>query len=191
VTSTRRGLLAAGVGLLAAPGVAAVTGATAAADDGSDATALAASQRAQLLALACDQAVLAGPLLPAGAARTLVETLRDHARAHVAALQAAGARGGAPPSGAALERELAGQQIRGRPGHLRGERDALNLLLDVERVAIGAAYLALGTVHAARTSTLLAQLMASGAQHEAALHEAMHPGDIAGAIRYGIVQGTR
>jgi hypothetical protein len=33
--------------------------------------------------------------------------------------------------------------------------------------------------------------MASGAQHEAALHEALHPGDIAGAIRYGIVQGTR
>jgi Ferritin-like domain len=191
VTSTRRGLLAAGVGLLAAPGVAAVTDATAAADDGSEAIALAAAQRTQLLALACDEAVLAGPLLPAGTARTLVETLRDHARAHVAALRAAGARAGAPPSGAALERALAGQRIPGRPGHLRGERDALNLLLDVERVAIGAAYLALGTVHAPRTSTLLAQLMASGAQHEAALHEALHPGDIAGAVRYGIVQGTR
>jgi hypothetical protein len=191
VSSTRRGLLAAGAGLLAAPGVAAVTGATAAADDGSDVAALAAPLRAQLLALACDEAVLAGRSLPAGVARTLVLTLRDHARAHVAALRAAGARGGAPPSGVSLERALARDQIPGRPGHLRGERDALNLLFDVERIGIGAAYLALGTVHAPRTSTLLAQLMASGAQHEAALHEALHPGDVAGAIQYGIVQGLR
>jgi hypothetical protein len=172
VKTTRRGLLAAAIG-------------------GGDVAALAAPLRTQLLALACDEAVLAGSSSPAGAARTLVLTLRDHARAHVGALRAAGARGGTPPSGASLERALARQEIPGRPGHLRGERDGLNLLLDVERVAIGAAYLALGAVHAPPTSTLLAQLMASGAQHEAALHEALHPGDVAGAIRYGIVQGTR
>jgi hypothetical protein len=159
---------------------------------GAGASGLAAALRTQLLLLSCDEAVLSGPSLPASnSARTLVITLHEHGVAHVAALRAAGARGGSILSpGPALDRELARERITGRPGRLRGERDALNLLLDVERIAIGAAYVALGTVPDPDASLLLAQLMASGAQHEAVLHEALHPGDVVGAIRYGIVQGT-
>jgi hypothetical protein len=183
---TRRGLFAAGAGLLAAPGAALAAG-------GAHPAPLAAPLHTQLLLLACDDAVLGGRTLPRpGEARALVGTLRGHARAHVAALRAAGARGGAVLSpGPALDRALARARITGRPGQLRGERDALNLLLDVERIAIGAAYVALGVVTDPAASLLLAQLMASGAQHETLLHEALHPGDVTGAIRYGIVQGTR
>jgi hypothetical protein len=173
VRTTRRALLAAAIGR-------------------GDTAALAAPLRTQLLALACTQAVLEGQSVPTGERRVLVRTLRDHARVHAAALEAAAAVGGGfYPPGPKLDRELARERISGRPGHLRGERDALNLLLDVERIAIGAAYVALGTVGDPATCTLLAQLMASGAQHEAVLHEALHPGDVTGAIRYGIVQGTR
>ena len=172
--TTRRGLLVAAVGTTGASG-------------------LAAALRTQLLLLSCDEAVLARSRSYSLRTRALVTTLRDHARAHVTALRDAGARGGGSvlSPGPALDRALARERITGRPDHLRGERDALNLLLDAERVAIGAAYLALGEVHDPATSTLLAQLMASGAQHEAALHLALHPGDIAGAIPYGIVQGVR
>jgi fermentation-respiration switch protein FrsA (DUF1100 family) len=173
--TTRRGLLLAAVG-------------------GTGGGGLAAALHTQLLLLSCDEAVLSGSSLSGSeSAHALVTTLRDHAVAHVAALRGAGARGGISvlSPGPALDRALVQQRITGRPGRLRGERDALNLLLDVERIAIGAAYVALGTVTDPDVSLLLAQLMASGAQHEAVLHEALHPGDIVGAIRYGIVQGTQ
>ncbi len=149
---------------------------------------------AQQLSLACElrvTAVLAGR---PSAVRRLVGEVRAQEQAHVtstrAALRRLGGRPAPAPSGdGALDAELARHRIPGRPGRLRGPGDALTLLVDVERAAIGAAYVALSQIHDGRLAVLVAQMMASDAQHEALLEEARHPGAIAAAIPYGVVEG--
>ena len=153
---------------------------------------------AQQLALACDEGVLAASVLaraPAPA-RALVVTVRAQDAAHVSATrQALVRRGGRvtmPPSGSAeIDAHLARHLVPGRLSALRGPRDALQLLVDSERVSIGAAYVALGAIRDGALATLVAQMMASDAQHEGLLAEQVHPGDIAGAIPFGVVEGVR
>jgi hypothetical protein len=159
-----------------------------------DRNALAPLLAAQQLSVACESrvtAVLAGQ--PAST-RTLVGRVHEQEQVHVAAtrrgLRRLGARPSPPPgTDAAIDAELARHRIPGRCGHLRGPGDALALLVDAERAAIGAAYVALSEIHDGRLAVLVAQMMASDAQHEALLDEARHPGAIAAAIPYGVVEG--
>lgn len=194
VRTTRRGLLAGGLGsgvalLMPGPAAGAPPGAA------GDVAWLARLTRVELLVQYCYDRVLAGTVMRPPAHAVVLE-LRAHATAHVAALRGAlRRRGGSAPAGpadvAAADRDLARRQVSGRLARLRGPRDALNLLLALERVAVGAYFVALAEVSEPALSVLLAQMMASDAQHEAILHEQLHPGDIARAIPYGLVGGVQ
>jgi Ferritin-like domain len=139
--------------------------------------------------------VLAGSILPPGA-RAAMTQLRSHEEAHVAALGAqlsarSAPRPSPPPSVATANRYLARRKVRGRLGQLQGPDDALRLLLALERVAVGAYFVALREIGDPRLIVLAAQIMASDAQHEAIIGEQLNPGDIANAVPYGLVQGVQ
>jgi hypothetical protein len=161
----------------------------------SDVTLLQRLMRVELLSLYAYEHIVASTILPAGARRAMTE-LRDHERAHVGALRArlraAGAgTPAAPPSVAAANRYLARRQVRGRLGQLQGAHDALHLLLALERVTVGAYFVALRELRNPRLIVLAAQIMASDAQHEAIIGEQLHPGDIPNAVPYALVQGVQ
>ena len=195
--STRRDLLAAAAGTGAALLVPTAASAATVAPPvpHTDAGWLERLMGVELLALYSYDRVLAGPI-DRGSVRAVVTRLRGQERAHVTALRGAvdrhGGRAPGPPASLAeANRDLARRQVSGRLGQLRGSGDALNLLLAVERVAVGAYYVALMNLSDGSLARLLAAMMANDAQHEALLHEQLHPGDIAGAIPYGTVQGVQ
>jgi hypothetical protein len=159
-----------------------------------DADVLVALLAAQQLSLIC-QSRATTPLRGANpATRALLARVEDQNRAHAAATGAALRRRGARPapvprSDAAVNTELDRHLIPGRLGALRGVDDALTLLVDVERAVIGAAYVALSQISEGGLALLVAQMMACDAQHEALLEQARHPGAVAAAIPYGVVEG--
>ena len=81
--------------------------------------------------------------------------------------------------------------VKGRLGQLRGEQDALQLLLAIERVVVGAYFVALTKLEDRRLIVLVAQIMANDAQHEALLGELLYPGRPRNAVPYGLVQGVQ
>jgi len=122
--------------------------------------------------------------------------LRDHEQAHVRALRrqllARGGTAPAPPaSNAEANQDLARRAVAGRVGQLRGARDALQLLLALERVTVGAYFVALTKLQDRQLIVLACQIMANDAQHEAILGEQMNPGDAANAVPYALVQGVQ
>jgi hypothetical protein len=151
--------------------------------------------RVELLLLYVYDHVLTSPALPPFAHPT-VTVLRAHEQAHVDALgaQLTARHAGAPsppPSIAVANRYLARRNVGGRLGHLRGAKDALFLLLSLERVAIGAYFVALREMGDPGLIVLAAQIMASDAQHEAMLSELLNPGMIPAAVPDGLVQGVQ
>ena len=149
----------------------------------------------ELLMLYCYEHVLASPLLDARS-RRLLAPLRVHEQAHVRALSAhLAALGGTPPPGPVsvkeADRDLARRGVVGRLGQLKGGRDALFLLLAVEKVVVGAYFVALIKLNDSKLVTLAAQIMASDAQHEALVGEALYPGDAQKAVPSGLVQGIQ
>ena len=97
-----------------------------------------------------------------------------------------------PPAGIkAADHDLAGRSVRGRLGQLRGRHDALGLLLAVERVVVGAYFVALITLEEPRLITLATQIMAADAQHEAMIGELLYAGNAQMAVPYGLVQGVQ
>lgn len=162
---------------------------------GSDTARLQRLMRVELLLLYVYDHVLTSPVLPP-TAHPSVAQLRAHEQAHVGALggqlRARGAgQPGPPPSIAVANRHLARRNVGGRLGHLRGAKDALYLLLSLERVAVGAYFVALREMRDPRLIVLAAQIMASDAQHEAIVSGQLNPGDIASAVPYGLVQGVQ
>jgi hypothetical protein len=161
----------------------------------SDVSRLQRLMRVELLALYVYEHVVASSILPPGARRAMTQ-LHDHEQAHVDILrERLRARGAAtpppPPSVAAANRYLGRRQVRGRLGQLQGADDALFLLLALERVTVGAYFVALREMRDPRLIVLAAQLMASDAQHEAIIGGQLHPGDIPSAVPYGLVQGVQ
>ena len=194
----------AGAGAFAATGL---VEATAAQASGSHAHTLTAAQsrytamrlerllRVELLMLFTYEHVLGSKLLSAHDKRVL-EPLRAHEQAHIRALtRQLTALGGVPPSPpastASADKDLAHRKIKGRLGQLRGAHDALQLLVAVERVVVGAYFVALIKLDDASLITLLTQIMANDAQHEAIIGELMYPGDAQKAVPYGLVQGVQ
>lgn len=149
----------------------------------------------ELLMLYCYERVLQGPLLDPRA-RRLIEPLPAHENAHIRALTVRlAALGGTPPpppeSDKQADRNLARRGVVGRLGQLNGEHDALHLLLAVEEVVVGAYFVALTKLDDLRLVSLATQIMASDAQHEALVGEALYPGDAQKAVPSGLVQGRQ
>ena len=151
--------------------------------------------RVELLMLFTYQYVLGSQFLDPHERRVL-EPLRAHEEAHIRALaRQLTALGGVPPtpptSAAAADKDLAHRKVKGRLGQLRGAHDALQLLVAVERVVVGAYFVALIKLDEPQLITLLTQIMANDAQHEAIIGELMYPGDAQKAVPYGLVQGVQ
>jgi Ferritin-like domain len=200
--STRRELLVAGAGAIAAATLVEASAAQAA-----DTPRLTAAQsqfatmrierllRVELLMLFSYQHVLGSQILSEHD-RSALEPFRAHEEAHVRALtRQLRALGGVPPtppaSAAAADRDLAHRKVKGRLGQLRGAHDALQLLIAVERVVVGAYFVALIKLDEPQLITLLTQIMANDAQHEAIIGELMYRGDAQKAVPYGLVQGVQ
>jgi hypothetical protein len=148
----------------------------------------------QLILFAYDH-VVASSILPPSA-RPAIAQMRAHEQAHVDALRGQltarhADAPSAPPSITVANRYLARRQVGGRLGHLRGTKDALFLLLSLERVAVGAYFVSLREMRDPGLIALAAQIMASDAQHEAIVSVLLNPGDIPAAVPYGLVQGVQ
>jgi Ferritin-like domain len=139
--------------------------------------------------------VVGSSILPPSERRAMAQ-IRDYERAHVAALaarlRARGARQSPPPpSVATANRYLARRHVRGRLGQLQGPDDALYLLRALERVVVGAYFVALRDMRDPSLIVLAASIMAADAQHEAVVSELLNPGEVAIAVPFGLVQGVQ
>ncbi|MGI8505571.1 MAG: ferritin-like domain-containing protein [Solirubrobacteraceae bacterium] len=190
------GVAAAGaVGVGAGAGVGSAGAATPTAQAESDAKRLHRLLSVELLLLFCYQHVLASSVLTPRAQRGLTP-LRTHEEAHVRVLRARlavlGTPAPQPPAGvAAADRALAHRRVKGRLGQLQSSRDAVHLVLDLERVTLGAYFVALTKLDDPGLITLGAQIMAGEAQHEAMIGELLYPGSAQKAVPYAIVQGVQ
>jgi hypothetical protein len=197
---TRRELLITGAGGVAA---ASLGGAVVAGTARASGPALADSEAmhvyrllsVELLMLFTYDHIIASPLLSPPTRRALLP-FRGQERAHVHVLAARlPTLGAVPPSApanvAAADIDLARRHVKGRLGQLRGEEDALRLLLAAERVVVGAYFVALTTLQDRRLIVLIAQIMANDAQHEALIGELLYPGDTHKAAPFGLVQGVQ
>jgi hypothetical protein len=151
--------------------------------------------RIELLLLFSYQHVLAAPVLTARARRTLTPFVA-HEQAHIAALEKQLTdRGGLIPAGPAdtetANRDLAHRRIAGRLGQLRGDLDAVGLLLTLEQVTIGAYFVALLKLQDTHLIELASEIMANEAQHDAMLGLLLPPNKPANAVPYGLVQGLQ
>ncbi|HWE09272.1 MAG TPA: ferritin-like domain-containing protein [Solirubrobacteraceae bacterium] len=192
---TRRELLIAGAGAaLIAPG-------TAQAAVGPHSASVPVPERLrrlvqlEMLLLFCYRYVLHSSILSRRAERTL-QPFVAHEEAHIHALErqltARGGRIPSPPAGvAAANRDLAHRKVGGRLGQLRGDLDAIRLLLTTEQVTIGAYFVALTTLQDSDLIELACQIMANEAQHDAMLGLLLPPGKIQAAVPYGLVQGLQ
>jgi hypothetical protein len=203
--ATRRQLLGAGVtgaaGLLVLPAVAGADTTTAAQTTAAAGPPVSASDRLQrlirleLLVVYCYRYVLGASILGPRAHARLTPFL-GHEEAHVAALTARlKARGGSAPAGPdsmkIANRYLAHRGIGGRLGQLKGERDALYMLLTLEQVTIGAYFVALTKLDDAELITLVCQIMGNEAQHDAMIGLSLPKATPGTAVPYGLVQGLQ
>jgi rubrerythrin len=164
--ATRRELIARGISL---------------AGTGSDVGALRATIRAEQVLVATYEQLLGAGVLSLPAASVATRFL-SHERAHEAALTAELKRlGGRPP-----------RRPRGLgDGTVASERDAVRLLLGLERAAISVYYSELARLRDARATRIAAEIMACEAQHTTALRELLSPGDISRAVPGAFVFGAR
>lgn len=151
--------------------------------------------RLELLLVFCYQHVLGSSILSPRARRTLTPFV-GHEQAHIRALEAQlRARGGTAPTGPAgvreANRDLAHRKVGGRLGQLKGDLDAVRLLLTTEQVTIGAYDVALLTLDDPHLVELACQIMANEAQHDAMLALLLPPGKLGSAVPYGLVQGLQ
>jgi hypothetical protein len=156
---------------------------------------LARLMRLELLMLYCYDQILAGSILHTSTHRVVLP-LRGHEVAHVAALRAhLTARGGTappPPAGVAqANRYLGHRHVGGRLGQLEGDQDAVYLLYSLEQVTVGAYFVALTKFDDPSLITLIAEMMANDAQHEAILSLQLPPYKIPAAVPYGLIQGVQ
>lgn len=149
----------------------------------------------ELLGLYCYRYVLGSSILGRAAHQRLARFVA-HEQAHIAALEARlKTRGGTVPSGPdsvkAANDDLGHRGIGGRLGQLQGERDALYLLLTLEQVTIGAYFVALINLNDKELVTLVCQIMANEAQHDAMIGLSLPKGTPQSAVPYGLVQGLQ
>ncbi len=197
---TRREVILAGVaGALCSPACAAAATSTAATSTPgprfSETDRLQRLIRIEMLLLFCYRYILGSSVLTRRAHRTLAP-FAAHEQAHIASLERALlARGGSvpasPQSVAEANHALAHRNIGGRLGQLRGDLDAVRLLLTLEQVTIGAYFVALMQLQDPEVIVLACSIMGNEAQHDAML-SLLYPKETpAEAVQYGLVQGLR
>jgi hypothetical protein len=195
---TRRELLSAGAvaaGLLALPAAAAADTSTTSEPPFSETDRLQRLIRLELLLVYCYRYILGSSILGRHA-HDRVAPFVGHEEAHIAALSTRlKARGGAIPAGPdsvkTANRYLANRGVGGRLGQLKGERDALYLLLTLEQVTIGAYFVALTKLDDSELITLVCQIMANEAQHDAMIGYSLPKATPGSAVPYGLVQGLQ
>ncbi|HET9105469.1 MAG TPA: ferritin-like domain-containing protein [Solirubrobacteraceae bacterium] len=153
--------------------------------------------RVELLLLYCYEHVLPAPFV-SGRARPVLAQQARHEQAHLRALTAelrrlapAAPLPAGPATPAAADRALAHRNVQGRLGQLQGEKDALHLLLELERVVGGAYFVALTKLSSPRLIELAVSIMAAEAQHEALLGDLLYPGHPEQSVPYGLIQGVQ
>lgn len=153
--------------------------------------------RVELLLHYCYRHVL-GTSLITPASRPVLELQARHEQAHVHALSVELARLGplgvtpvAPAGVTVADRDLARRNVTGRLGQLQGEKDALHLLLELERVVVGAYFVALTKLEDGRLIRLAVSIMGAEAQHEALIGDLLYPGDARKSVPYGLIQGIQ
>jgi hypothetical protein len=148
----------------------------------------------ELLSIAAVERVLASPHLHRRA-RALTVRLRAAERVHASALERAlrgfgvPARPPLPASDAAVDGALAARHVHQRVSALHKEHDCLDLLLSLEAMAEGMYYAAMPKLSSPALQRLAAGLLASEAQHEAALGLLRNPKDFDRAAPYAFVEG--
>lgn len=196
--STRRELLAAGAAgvVLASPAAALAASAVAAHPDPPDER-LRRLLSVELLLYYCYEHVLGTSMITRGS-RFVLGLQAVHEQAHVQALSHELARlspSGAIPAGPAsvgtADRDLARRNVTGRLGQLQGEKDALHLLLELERVVVGAYFVALTKLEDRRLIGVAVSIMGAEAQHEALIGDLLYPGDAQRSVPYGLIQGVQ
>ncbi len=134
----------------------------------------------QLIAAVYGRVLAGGRLTPR--ARRLARTVLRQEHAHAATLAAElavfGGAPPAPPAGPAqLDAQLARHHISISVTGLETEKQALQLLTQVESVAEGAYFGAMSKLSEPRLQTLAAEILASEAQHFTLVAEILHPRD--------------
>ena len=196
---TRRELLGAGAvgaaGLLALPAAAAADTTTTSEAPISAAERIRRLIQLELLGVYCYRYVLGSSIL-GPAAHSRLAPFVGHEEAHIGALTARlKARGGTVPPGPdsikTANRYLANRGVGGRLGQLKGERDALYLLLTLEQVTIGAYFVAMTKLRDSELITLVCQIMGNEAQHDAVIGLSLPKATPGTAVPYGLVQGLQ
>jgi Ferritin-like domain len=149
----------------------------------------------ELLLLFCYQHVLGSSILSPRARRTVTPFV-GHEQAHIRALEAqlravGGTVPAAPPDIQTANRDLARRKIGGRLGQLKGDLDAVRLLLTTEQVTIGAYFVALTKLRDSELIQLACQIMANEAQHDAMIGLTLPKATPGSAVPYGLVQGLQ
>ena len=192
---TRRELVGGAAVASAASALAlAQTGRAAVLAPGSDGEVLGQTLKVESLVVIAYRRVLAsGALKPAVAPQ--VEGILGQELEHVATLQNELKRIGAPVPPeprdlAAAERGLAAHHVNTSLDGLRTQNDCLKLLIDVESVAEGAYFDAIGHLTDASLLRTSAAIMGCEAQHWTVLSAIRHPGEIFYSVPYPFVQGS-
>jgi hypothetical protein len=193
--ASRRELVGASLGLagaaLAASALSPVV--ASAAEQPSDRDILAKVFRIETFIVYCYERVLHSGALGARA-RQLVAQLLGHEREHVAAVKRELEDRGAPVQIAwtarSADSELARHHVGAHLTDLGMEHKGLRLLVDVESVAEGAWFEALGKLGDPALSTLGASIMACEAQHWTVLSGLSHHGDVKITVPYAFVRGS-
>jgi hypothetical protein len=197
-SSTRRELLAAGAaGVALARPATALAAATVSSRPEPPEQRLRRLLSVELLLHYCYRHVLGTPLLTLEA-RAVLELQARHEQAHIHALSIelthlspSGPIPIAPPGVSAADRDLARRNVTGRLGQLQGEKDALHLVLELERVVVGAYFVALTKLGDRRLIGLAVSIMGAEAQHEALIGDLLYPGDAQKSVPYGLIQGIQ
>jgi hypothetical protein len=155
---------------------------------------LAAALAAEEVSLLAYRFVLGAGMLPAHA-HHVVHGLYEHERAHIATLQSdLAAVGGVPPSPPTSETDVATalskHKMSSALAMAKTEKDALQLLLDVESLCEGAYYTAIGGLRATGPLVHAAQALAGEAQHSTLIAGLLYKGEVTESVPYWYVAGV-
>jgi hypothetical protein len=146
-----------------------------------------------LLVVAYHQVLASGALKPAVVPQ--VREILGQELEHVATLQRELKRTGAPVPAAprdlvAAQRALAAHHVSTSLQGLRTQNDCLKLLIDVESLAEGAYFDAIGKLTDASLLRASGEMMGCEAQHWTVLSAIRHPGEVFFSVPYPFVQGS-
>jgi rubrerythrin len=194
-TFSRRELLALGMAGAGAGAGALIGAASAEAAAVSDSQVLSEALEIELAAAFAYQHLLGAGVLAAAtvaAAREILAQEQEHVRALAAALRAAGGSlPAAPATVKQADEQLAPRRPSGRIADVKTDKDALNLLYDIESISIGIYFEGLKALDDPALSRQAASIMAAEAQHAVVIAQLLHPGEIDKIVPIDWVEGKK